>query len=557
MRRGEFINAEVTELTNLDRVYSTDSTTRKNELPRTASVLKPKYQIHFSFWLMQVSFFLLFLAFNCVQNLASTLIGDAALIAICILYFFFIISNLLAPVILSLFSNNAGKMMFYGSLSYTAFVLAFFLASVGAEWTLYLTAVFIGSSGGPIWVGNNVFIMSLSSYSTELFLDDPTPLRIPSNARGESGPDTTQTANVLTQAFSEPYNPGSPGAEGGAAAGSVAVAGAPVSPQPHAAAGEVRLEVADESGDRSEVTSMVALVRGSAVSFMMSIQWATMNINTLVGAVIAYLVLSSDGDANEVDADPTQVKILFLVFTGVAVIANVFYLLTATRSIAQPPSKAEDPWPLVRRTLRYTRVLLGEPRVYLCIGQYMAAAMGINFVFSSFTGTAVKYTLGAANVSLVIMCTAGMDVVAALVASRFTSTLRSARYTAITGGMLQLLFMVILAAVPYTGWSEGTATTKQWVIALGLGALGGAGDGMQAVALNSSIAHLVGESQHVRAAGFSILQSFKGLGSVVVFLLPAVSPYEFQLYFTMSIISLGLIGQFLALKHPGQLSVPE
>ena len=152
----------------VDDIHKKKSESPSNVQDTDSSTLEiPPYKIHNSYWVLQVSIFLLFLSYNCTQSFASTIIGSEGMIAICILYVFYIISNLITPVVLYYFNNDAAKMQAYGTLAYTLFIFTFFLATVDIHWALYPTAALIGLSGGLVWVGNGVFLTSLSAHIAE------------------------------------------------------------------------------------------------------------------------------------------------------------------------------------------------------------------------------------------------------------------------------------------------------------------------------------------------------------------------------------------------------
>lgn len=288
----------------------------------------------------------------------------------------------------------------------------------------------------------------------------------------------------------------------------------------------------------------------------MSIQWGVMNLNTIVGALIAYFVLGGKSDdSNAVEADKGQVRILFLVFTIIAIVSNIFYFVSARMSVPSPPvTSIEKPGRKIWMTIKQAGQVTAQPVVALCIPQYLASSMSMNFVFSGFTGTAVKSTLGATNVSLIIICACIFDIAGAMGTKKYMGTLRNSRIGAIIGTVIQLLFFLILLAFPYQSWpidSDGVGHTGQWFAALGLSALAGLGDGIQAISLTTTLAHLVGNDPNARAPAFSVLQGMKGLGSVLLFLLSAVTPYSAQLYVTMIILAIGIVGQCFALFTKG------
>lgn len=291
----QFINGKV--VPPLDQ---TTLTKEDHEMPYQTNRFSKQY---IPYWISIISFFIMFLQYNLTQNLSPSVFGSDGSIAVGMVYIFFIVSSFITPTVLKFAAkNNASFLIFVGAMAYSLFTFSCIFA-----WLPFLLvgATAVGLCAGFVWISNAFNLVSLSRYISEQdFLEN--------------------TRQRLAKRF--PQDPS------------------------HAEANQHRIDqliaqltLPNGRVDMSKLTDeqMKRLIVSTAhtTAFLNSCSWIFLNLNTVCGGLIAYFVL---GNENSSDAPPdakVNAAPLFILFTIVALIANVLYYIAYTKH----PPQMYDP----------------------------------------------------------------------------------------------------------------------------------------------------------------------------------------------------------------------
>jgi hypothetical protein len=135
------------------------------------------------FWFMNFSFFLVFVAFNAVNNLISMFYKGLGPLALAVVYACFVPANFTSPAWIEvLLGGDSTLSMFLGSLFYTLFVASMI---IGTYSTVLPAAALIGVAGGFTWVGQGMFMSRLSGHIARVLVEREI-LRITTEAQAET-----------------------------------------------------------------------------------------------------------------------------------------------------------------------------------------------------------------------------------------------------------------------------------------------------------------------------------------------------------------------------------